>query len=456
MISSAFRRGLILLFLTVVSAALLPRAAFADCANPVGQEGNLIYNATIKMLQFCDGTNWINTAGVGGGGGGGGTEVAFSVHKNGSSQTVSASTNTKVTWSTEVFDTNNNFDLATERFTPTVAGKYIIQGSARCTASDCQTFIYKNGTAYADGTYAAGVDYATVVTILELNGTTDYVELFVWSTGITVDGAQRRTYFTGSLLQGGGGGGAETDPEVGTLTANKWCQANAGGTAIVCTADAPGADNLGNHTATQNINAGGFNLLDAGKIKLVGVVGSSGVNNNINMKELLDVDDALAPANGQVLTYSSASGKWVAGAPGSGGGPPTYLGVTASLANGSDSVAQVDAACVTAHGAGARVAYIHELAPMLPSIAVSTTARVGSSNGFHVGYTDDLGSPVVQLFADGLFIGNGYAVGVQWASCFGSTSGGNSSIRGGPTLTAAKLLSSSICSNASAWHCMRD
>ena len=33
---------------------------------------------------------------------------------------------------------------------------------------------------------------------------------------------------------------SETDPEVGTLTASKWCAANAGGTAIDCTQSAPG------------------------------------------------------------------------------------------------------------------------------------------------------------------------------------------------------------------------
>jgi hypothetical protein len=48
---------------------------------------------------------------------------SFSVHKNGTNQTVVTSTITLLTWSTESFDTNNNFDLSTGRFTPTVAGK---------------------------------------------------------------------------------------------------------------------------------------------------------------------------------------------------------------------------------------------------------------------------------------------------------------------------------------------
>jgi hypothetical protein len=36
-----------------------------------------------------------------------------------------------------------------------------------------------------------------------------------------------------------GAAGVEADPQVGTLTATKWCAANAGGTAIDCTQDAP-------------------------------------------------------------------------------------------------------------------------------------------------------------------------------------------------------------------------
>lgn len=48
----------------------------------------------------------------------------------------------------------------------------------------------------------------------------------------------------------------EVDPEVGTLNALKWCAANAGGTALDCTQNAPAGDNLGNHAPTQNISLG--------------------------------------------------------------------------------------------------------------------------------------------------------------------------------------------------------
>ena len=48
--------------------------------------------------------------------------VGFAVKKNSDVQTLSSGTLTKVTFDTELFDTNNNF--ASSRFTPTVAGQY--------------------------------------------------------------------------------------------------------------------------------------------------------------------------------------------------------------------------------------------------------------------------------------------------------------------------------------------
>lgn len=37
-------------------------AAQADCSNPAGEEGVVIYNADYKVMQFCNGTNWISMA----------------------------------------------------------------------------------------------------------------------------------------------------------------------------------------------------------------------------------------------------------------------------------------------------------------------------------------------------------------------------------------------------------
>ncbi|MDX2289866.1 MAG: tail fiber domain-containing protein [Hyphomicrobiaceae bacterium] len=56
------------------------------------------------------------------------------------------------------------------------------------------------------------------------------------------------------------GGGVESDPQVGTLTATKWCAANAGGTAIDCTVDAPatGAAGSGSEVQFRDSGTGAF------------------------------------------------------------------------------------------------------------------------------------------------------------------------------------------------------
>lgn len=105
-----------------------------------------------------------------------------------SNQSISAATYTKVQLSTENFDTNSNFDPVTNyRFTPTVAGKYIICGYMNYSTSVDQEYqicaIYRNGVNVAFSNYhASGTnDSGTfVATVLDLNGSTDYVELYVY------------------------------------------------------------------------------------------------------------------------------------------------------------------------------------------------------------------------------------------------------------------------------------
>lgn len=136
---------------------------------------------------------------------------SFSVHKNGTNQTaIPASTYTKVTWSTEEFDTNNDFD--SDRFTPTVAGKY--QLSACCqwwgmaSGRSTDIAIYKNGTLYKEVRgKAAGSTAANVGPLISFpvnaNGTTDYFEIYVYHTN-TIDGSlggnSSSTYFGGSKI----------------------------------------------------------------------------------------------------------------------------------------------------------------------------------------------------------------------------------------------------------------
>lgn len=112
---------------------------------------------------------------------------AFSANQT-TTVTPSSNTSTKITIDSKSFDTNNNFNSSTNRFTPTVAGYYqfngnaLIQGATATNLSDIG--IYKNGAGALSGTvfYSAATAYTSmqcsVSGLLYMNGTTDYVELF--------------------------------------------------------------------------------------------------------------------------------------------------------------------------------------------------------------------------------------------------------------------------------------
>lgn len=142
------------------------------------------------------------------------TRPSFSVHRNGTNQTaIVTATYTKVQWTTEEFDTNSDFDNATNyRFTPTVAGKYILTASSHwgtglTDGSLMGTAIYKNGTIYKEVELVSRNSNAnggaSLSVVADANGTTDYFEVFVrHSTGTNEDlsGSTVRTFFTGMRI----------------------------------------------------------------------------------------------------------------------------------------------------------------------------------------------------------------------------------------------------------------
>jgi hypothetical protein len=110
-----------------------------------------------------------------------GNMPTFYAYKVNGSQAVSNATFTKITLTTEAFDTNNNF--ASSRFTPTVAGYYQFNGSysveSQGTVTRFLISIYKNGTEYIRGVDIQGTGTSVIVSaMIPLNGTTDYVELY--------------------------------------------------------------------------------------------------------------------------------------------------------------------------------------------------------------------------------------------------------------------------------------
>lgn len=110
---------------------------------------------------------------------------AFSAY-SATNQSISAGVPTKVVCGTEEFDTNNNFDTSTSRFTPTVAGYYQCTGMVESNAVGTDAYfiamLYKNGSKIASGTnyptiLTAGPN-ALVTSLIYCNGSTDYVEFY--------------------------------------------------------------------------------------------------------------------------------------------------------------------------------------------------------------------------------------------------------------------------------------
>ena len=118
--------------------------------------------------------------------------------KRSADQTASAGTFTKMQLNTELYDSGDYDNSTNYRFTPTVAGKYYVYVNAYHNPSstanlyDYAVAIYKNGSE-ADGAAegfintegTTGIDEVAsqmVVRVIDMNGTTDYLEFYFYQT----------------------------------------------------------------------------------------------------------------------------------------------------------------------------------------------------------------------------------------------------------------------------------
>jgi len=104
-------------------------------------------------------------------------------------QNLSNTTTTKIAFNSAVIDTDSCFDTSNNRFLPTTAGKYFIgvnlvyYGGAATSLLNCYAFIFKNGSGIQESYFDASgnrISYQTMYasSIVDMNGTTDYVEGF--------------------------------------------------------------------------------------------------------------------------------------------------------------------------------------------------------------------------------------------------------------------------------------
>ena len=137
---------------------------------------------------------------------------AFSAYRSGNQTGLTNSAYVKVQLNAEEFDTASCFDSTTNfRFTPNVAGYYHFEWAVDCrgtTLTAGHSQLYKNGVLHKSGGWGSpgsSVFLSSGSALVYMNGTTDYVELFGYTTaasGNAFAGNAASTYLSGHLVRG--------------------------------------------------------------------------------------------------------------------------------------------------------------------------------------------------------------------------------------------------------------
>ena len=161
---------------------------------------NLALTANQGCRIFSDGANWYTQRGQTGAAGN--TNPVFDVTNN-ALQTPASGVDTKVLFQTVSTDTNSAWSTTNHRYQPTVPGWYQLNATVRnngaLTGNSFLQF-YKNGSLYRrQNSQAAGsTEWFGASILINLNGSTDYVELWIRITGTaSIDFGSADTGFCG-------------------------------------------------------------------------------------------------------------------------------------------------------------------------------------------------------------------------------------------------------------------
>jgi hypothetical protein len=111
------------------------------------------------------------------------TAPLFSAYMTGTQAFSGAGTLTKIEFNTETYDTANCYDTSNYRFTPNVAGYYLIKACIvfGVATGVCNLWLFRNGSQDKIGGQILNSSSAVSVTLTELaycNGTTDFIEMY--------------------------------------------------------------------------------------------------------------------------------------------------------------------------------------------------------------------------------------------------------------------------------------
>jgi len=130
-----------------------------------------------------------------------GEGASFRAYRS-SNQTISANTWTKVQLDNEDWDTDNCWDSSTNyRFTPTTAGKYQVNMTV-ITGGTFYGVVYKNGSENSRLYYqsSSGQDECGAC-MIDMNGTTDYIEFYIRGSDTAVQGGQAQCYASAAWIR---------------------------------------------------------------------------------------------------------------------------------------------------------------------------------------------------------------------------------------------------------------
>ena len=140
--------------------------------------------------------------------------VAFQVTALNTDQSVSATTITKVEWGTVELDTASYWDATNHRYTPQIAGWYTFSAGIRAQLTNIheyvRIYIRKNGIGpfyiqiQTNNDELIGGNYPGPTVMFQMNGTTDYAEVFFYTDEATVIndsvGVADASWFNGFLV----------------------------------------------------------------------------------------------------------------------------------------------------------------------------------------------------------------------------------------------------------------
>jgi hypothetical protein len=115
----------------------------------------------------------------------------------------------KITYDTSRWNVDSAYNTSTSRFTPQVAGYYQINAGwyvITVLETEGVVYLYMNGSSYSvieNIIGAAGVRAFTGSQLVYMNGSTDYLEVYAYSSRAldTGTGAANPTYFSASLVR---------------------------------------------------------------------------------------------------------------------------------------------------------------------------------------------------------------------------------------------------------------